>query len=196
MNVIFATRNPEKTTQIKALFAGSLIQVQSMEEANLVGDAIEDGTTLAENSEKKVQFARLQDTSSWIMADDTGFFINALNGAPGIHAARWAGDVSTEEITTYTLNRMSGEIDRSASFETVAVVLSPAGELYYFSGKCEGELLEAPRCKPQPKMPYSGIFIPKGFDKVWAQMSTEEENGISHRGKAFRTALEFLKTQL
>ncbi len=196
MKTLLATRNPSKAKQIKAIFADSPIEVTSMDETVIVGDAVEDGNNLAENAEKKVYFARAQDPHSWIMADDTGLFINALNGAPGIHSARWAGDVTTEEITAYTLARMAGVTDRSATFETVVVVLSPENELHYFSGKRAGKLLEAPRCPPQPKMPYSGIFLPDGAEKVWAEMKTEEENSGSHRGKAFRAALEFLKTQL
>lgn len=196
MDTILATRNPSKSKQIKEIFLGSPIKVVSLDEAGIEGDAVEDGNTLAENAEKKVFFAREQSKGTWIMADDTGVFIHALNGAPGIHSARWAGDVSTEEITAYTLQRMEGVTDRSATFETVVVVLSPENELYYFSGKREGKFLEAPRCPPQPKMPYSGIFLPEGAEKVWAEMKTEEENSGSHRGKAFRAAMEFLKTQL
>ena len=74
--------------------------------------------------------------------------------------------------------------------------MSPDSKHYFFSGKVGGQILEEPRCSPQPKMPYSGIFVPNESDKVWAQMSVEEENRISHRGKAFRKARVFIEELL
>ena len=85
------------------------------------------------------------------MADDTGLFIDALNGEPGIKAARWAGETATtEEIMNYCLRRLKGVKDRSATFETSVAVVSPNGNEYFFSGKVRGQLLEAPRVKFQP----------------------------------------------
>ena len=72
-------------------------------------------------------------------------------------------------------------------------IISPEGEEHSFKGKAEGTILEASRVPAQPKMPYSPIFVPEGSDKVWAEMSVEEENAISHRGKAFRKARAFLE---
>ncbi len=131
------------------------------------------------------------------MADDTGLFISALNGEPGIHAARWAGDTaSTEEITRYCLKRLDGIVDRQATMETVVALISPEGEEYFFTGKIDGCLLDAQRTEPQPKMPYSGLFMPLGTDKVWAEMTIEEENAISHRGQAFRQVVAFLEDRM
>jgi XTP/dITP diphosphohydrolase len=128
------------------------------------------------------------------MADDTGLFIDALNGAPGIKAARWAGEAATtEEITRHTLKALENASNRSATFETVVAMVSPDGKHNFFSGKVRGIILEAPRVPAQPKMPYSPIFVPDGENLVWAEMSVEYENSISHRGKAFRQAREFLE---
>lgn len=130
------------------------------------------------------------------MADDTGIFITALDGRPGIYAARWAGEhATTREITQHTLKSLAGTNDRSATFETMVALVSPEGKEYFFTGKCPGKILEAEKVPPQPKMPYSGIFSPDGFDKVWAEMTTLEENEISHRGIAFRETREFLEKQ-
>ena len=128
------------------------------------------------------------------MADDTGIFIHALNGEPGIRSSRWAGDTATtEEITGYTLKRLEGVADRSATFETLVALVSPECERHFFSGKVNGKILEAPRTKPQPKMPYSSIFVPDGTNQVWAEMTIDFENSISHRGRAFRQARAFLE---
>lgn len=128
------------------------------------------------------------------MADDTGIFINALNGEPGVKSSRWAGDTATtEEILAYTLKSLEGKTDRSAYFETVVALISPESKQYFFEGKVDGHLLESPKVKPQPKMPYSCIFMPNESDKVWAEMEVEEENKISHRGKAFAKVRYFLE---
>ena len=173
MNVILSTRNPSKAEQIKAVFAGVPISVLTLSEAGIEGEAVEDGTTLEENAMKKAFFAHRP--GEWSMADDTGLFIDALDGKPGVYAARWAGETATtDEITNYTLKQMEGVADRSATFKTVVAMVSPEGEQLFFSGEVMGKLLDAPRTRPQPKMPYSPLFIPEGSDKVWAEMTTDE----------------------
>jgi XTP/dITP diphosphohydrolase len=195
MKIILSTRNPSKAEQIKAIFDHPDIEVLTLTEAGIEGEAVEDGTTLEENALKKATYARENTNEKvWAMADDTGLFITALNGFPGIHAARCAGiNATTEETMQFILDKMKGIDDRSAFFETVVVLLSPDGEKYCFNGKVNGWLAKAPKTKPQPKMPYSPLFSPDGSDKVWAEMTIEEENAISHRGKAFRQVVEFLK---
>jgi XTP/dITP diphosphohydrolase len=199
MKIILSTRNPSKTLQIQAVFAGTPIEILTLDQAGIVGEAIEDGTTLEENARKKAIFAHEHrtDLETWTMADDTGLFIKALNGAPGIHAARWAGETaSTDEITEHTLTKLLGATDRSAIFETCVVLLDPSGYAFVFAATCPGTILEERQCEAQPRMPYSAIFKPDVSDKVWAQMTTEEENAVSHRGLAFRTVRDFLEERL
>lgn len=193
MNIILATRNPSKALQIQELFADSNITVQAMADAGIEGETTEDGTTLEENAFKKASFAHEHANGAWTMADDTGIFISALGGEPGIRSARWAGDVPTEEITQYALDRLKDATDRSAVFRTVVVLISPEGERHAFTGEIAGTILEIPRVPPQPKMPYSPLFVPDGEERTWAEMTTEYENNISHRGIAFRRARAFLE---
>ena len=193
MNIILSTRNPSKALQIKAIFGGSLLSIQTLAEAGIGGEAVEDGMTLEANAAKKALYAHECGDGSWTMADDTGIFIDALGGEPGVRSARWAGDVPTEEITKYTLQCLENASDRSATFRTVVVVISPDGVEHTFVGEVRGTLLIAPRVPPQPKMPYSPLFVPNGQEKVWAEMTTEEENTISHRGIAFRKVRAFLE---
>lgn len=196
MEIILSTRNPSKAHQIKAIFEDTGIVVLSLDDAKIEGEGVEDGITLEENAEKKARFAQERAaTPVWTMADDTGLFITALDGAPGIYAARWAGeDATTEEIMQYCLKKLQGAADRSATFKTVVAVLSPTGEKYFFTGVAEGRILESPRVPNQPKMPYSALFVPTGQRPSWAEMSVEEENAISHRGKAFRQVRDFLRS--
>ncbi|CAN5727957.1 RdgB/HAM1 family non-canonical purine NTP pyrophosphatase [soil metagenome] len=193
MNIILSTTNPSKALQIQELFKDSDVTVLTLAQAGIEGEAIEDGVTLEENAFKKAHYARERSEGGWTMADDTGLYITALDGKPGIHAARWAGDVSTDEITQYTLRQMEGVNDRSAIFRTAVVMISPEGEKFVFMGEVHGMILDAARTKPQPKMPYSPLFVPDGETLCWAEMDTEYENRVSHRGIAFRKVQEFLK---
>lgn len=195
MKIILSTGNQSKAEQIRAIFTGLSILVCTLDDEGIEGEAIEDGITLEENALKKALFAHRPGT--WSMADDTGLFINFLDGMPGVYAARWAGeDASTDEITQYTLRQLEGVQDRSAIFKTVVALVDPNGEQLFFSGEVSGKILDAPRTKPQPKMPYSPLFVPEGSDKVWAEMTVDEENAISHRGKAFRFVREYLLKKL
>ncbi len=194
MDIILSTTNPSKAEQIQAMFDGLPITILTLKAAGITGEAVEDGTTLAENAMKKAMFAHQRAlVATWTMADDTGLFIEALNGEPGIRAARWAGDqATTEEITQYTLDRLEGIKNRAARIETAVALVSPEGEVHYFVGKVNGQLLTAPRIPSQPKMPYSSLFVPEGQDKVWAEMTVAEENLISQRGQAFAQVRDFL----
>ena len=194
MKIILSTRNPSKLLQIQTLFAGTDIELVTLDQAGIDGSAPEDESTLEGNALSKARFAHKYGT--WTMADDTGLFINALAGEPGVHSARWAGkDASTADITRYTLDQLEGSGDRTAIFKTVVAVIDPLRQSHIFRGEVSGKLLEAERVPPQPNMPYSAIFVPRGQDLTWAEMTTEQENAISHRGIAFRQALEFLKGQ-
>ncbi len=195
MDIILATRNPSKAEQIKAVFNGSSLTIRTLTETGIVGDAVEDGDTLEQNALKKARFAHNKAGSpAWTMADDTGLFITALHGQPGVRAARWAGEhATTKEIMEHCLSRLRGAADRSATFQTVVAIVTPEGNEHFFSGEVHGQLLEAPRTDFQPGMPYSPIFMPDGTDLVWAEMGVEQENEISHRGKAFRQARVFLE---
>ncbi len=195
MNIILSTRNPSKAEQIKAVFAGMPIHILTLSEANISGDAIEDGKTLRENALKKARYAfEYAPSGRWTMADDTGLFINALSREPGVKSARWAGiNVSTEETMYYCLKRLEGVQDRSAYFETAVALISPEWKEYFFEGRVYGKLTESPRVPPQKNMPYSPLFQPNESNKTWAEMTIEEENKISHRGKAFLQVRQFLE---
>lgn len=194
MQIILATRNPSKAEQIKAIFKNLPISILTLSEAGIEGEAFEDGQTLEENSLKKAWYAHERAPGKWCMADDTGVFINELNGEPGVQAAYWAGhNKTTEETLAYIIDRLSKLSDLSGAFETVVAVISPEGEKHFFKGRVEGKFLTTPRCAPQPKMPYSPLFVPNGETLTWAEMDVEYENKISHRGKAFTQVCAFFE---
>lgn len=196
-DLILSTGNPSKAEQIRALLAGVPLNIKTATEAGFTGEPVEDGSTLEENAEKKARY--VWRPGLWAAADDTGLFIDALNGEPGIRAARWAGEGKpTAEIMQYALLRMRDIPDgkRTATFKTAALVIDPEGLVQVFSGEVPGTLLTVSTGEPVPKMPYSTLFVPDGQTKTWSQMSLAEENALSHRGKAFRKLREFLIQKL
>jgi XTP/dITP diphosphohydrolase len=199
MDIILSTRNPTKALEIKTMLKEFNVNILTLSEAGIQGEAVEDGNTLEENAAKKIDYAGLQlnNRAVWIMADDSGIFITALDGAPGIKAARWAGDdATTEEIMNYTLKQMSSIKDRSATFRTAIVLQSPEGKKFHFEGVTAGQLAETPKTHPKPAMPYTAIFSPNGTSKVLAEMTIDEQKGVSSRGKAVLQVVEFLKDVL
>ncbi|MDR3570861.1 MAG: non-canonical purine NTP pyrophosphatase [Candidatus Pacebacteria bacterium] len=195
MKVVLATRNKNKMDQIRAVFAGAAIEILSLDDVSVSGAAVEDGSSLEENATKKVRYAHERLTQPmWVMADDTGFFIDAFGGEPGIQAAYWGGEhLSAEERMRYALERMHGVTDRRATFRTCVALVSPEGELTYFLGELKGTLLEEPRGTLLPSLPFGVIFLPEGESRSLDELRVEEESVISHRGKAFRQARAFLE---
>lgn len=195
MDIILSSRNRSKVEQIREIFKDSRFNIISLDDTDIQGEAIEDGLNLLENARKKANYAFDRSSGGvWVIADDTGLFITALGGAPGIKLARWAGETaSTDDITQFTLKKLEGHTDRSAVFKTTVVLVNPLGEEYVFAGKCHGTLLDYPKVPAQPDMPYSPLFVPNGLKKVWAEMTAVEENLVSHRGMAFRKAKKWLE---
>jgi XTP/dITP diphosphohydrolase len=196
MDVLLATRNVSKIEQIKAIFADSPVNILTLDDVGIVGEGVENGETLWVNAYIKAKYAfdRLSEKMI-VMAEDSGTFIRALGGAPGVRSARWAGlDATTGEITRYTLEQLEGVTDRFAQIKAEVVIIHPDGKTKSFSGCVGGQILKATRMKPQPNMPYSGIFVCEGTGLVWAEMDVEFENKVSHRGKAFRKVRAYLES--
>ena len=164
MDIILSTRNPTKAKSIMAIFDGIALNVLTLDDAGIAGEAIEDGATLEENAEKKARFA-FEQTKKCSVADDTGIFIDALDGQPGIHAARWAGDsASTEDIMEFTLEKLKDVPmeKRTATFKTVAALIDPNGITHFFTGEIKGKLLEKLELLVHPKCHTVHYLYPTG----------------------------------
>ncbi|NUM25328.1 MAG: RdgB/HAM1 family non-canonical purine NTP pyrophosphatase [Candidatus Buchananbacteria bacterium] len=193
--LIIASNNPGKIEEINNVLKGLNITIKTVREAGLTEEALEDGTTLEENALKKAHFVAKR-LGTWAAADDTGLCIEALNGAPGVYSARWAGEGADEKtMIDFALNKLADVPagKRQAYFETVVALVSPTGEHWLFSGKLPGQIAFEAKGKLRPKLPYSMIFIPDGFTKTFSEMTDEEKNSVSHRSIAFRKLKEFLK---
>lgn len=194
MEIILSSRNQSKIHQIQGIFEGSRVKILSLDDAKIEGEAFEDGTTLEMNALKKAMYAYEQSGGNYCtMADDTGIFIEAFQGEPGVNTAFWGSDEG-KTTTEKVLAKMEGQTNRNATFETVVAVVTRIKEVFVFRGEVKGVLRDKIEVTPQPQMPYSPLFQPLGQDKVWAEMTREEENAISHRGIAFRKVREFLET--
>ena len=196
MKLIFATHNQGKLKEMRALLAGLPYEVLSAQQAGVTDEVEEDGETLEQNAFKKARSVAKQ-TGEWAVADDTGLFIEALDGRPGIHSARWAGESREEQtMIDFTLQQLVGipAEQRGAFFESVIALVSPVGKELILRGKVMGKILESPRGNIRPHLPYDCLFLPDGSEVTFAEMSDEKKNSMSHRGNAFRQLKEYLST--
>ena len=188
MKLVFASNNQHKLEEVRQILPIS-VEVISLREIGFVQEIDETGTTLEENSALKAQevWSWLIDNSllesiDGVFADDTGLEILALGGAPGVRTARWAGDEACDiNNRQKALYELEGVTDRTARFRTV-VSLIRNGEILQVEGVVNG--LIAIEEEGNGGFGYDPIFIPEGYDKTFASLSSKEKNAISHRGRA------------
>jgi non-canonical purine NTP pyrophosphatase, rdgB/HAM1 family len=191
MKIIFATGNQHKVIEANKALGESFTLIMP-KDLGLTEDIPETGDTLKENAKQKAMFLweRFKETC---FADDTGLEVDALNGAPGVHTARYAGDNKGSDANMSKLLCELGKLKdckRTARFRTV-VALIINGEIKFFEGVMEGEIAKEKSGKEG--FGYDPIFIPKGYSKTVAEISLEEKNLISHRGKAMRELSNYLQ---
>lgn len=182
---MLATRNRHKVVEIETII-GDLVETRMMSDFVKV-DIPECGRSLLENSLAKAAFAyRL--CGQPCLADDSGLFVDNLNGEPGIYSARYGKD-DTERIARL-LGRMKGERKRGAAFRVVFVYYYADGKYEVFDGACVGRIaLEA---RGSTGFGYDPVFIPKGYKKTFAELGASVKNRISHRADALRKFRRFL----
>jgi XTP/dITP diphosphohydrolase len=197
LRLFVASSNPGKLREYRALaaMAGAPVELALITNFDSMPPYHEGSSTFAENAVgKALHYSRF--SQGIVLADDSGLVVPALGGAPGVHSARYAGpDASDADRIVKLLHEMRGKKaeDRRARFVSV-LVLAEAGEARgVFSASAEGELLEAPR--GQLGFGYDPIFVFPALGKTYSEISPEEKNLYSHRGKAFRKALDFLLDQ-
>lgn len=186
MKIILASSNPHKVKEINAIVSGTGLEFILPPEGF---DPIEDGETFEENSLIKAK-AAWDLGKTLTLADDSGLCIDALNGAPGIHSARYA-DTPQARINR-VLGEMNGVENRSARFKCCMTLLNPDGEIAFaYTGVCEGSIVAEQR--GVNGFGYDPIFLVEGTEKTMAELSEEEKNEISHRGRALNEVLKYLK---
>src|SRR5574344_485303 len=189
MELIFASNNRHKLEEISKI-VGNAFTILNLKQANCEGEIPETGTTLEENALQKAHWVYSR-THKNCLADLTGLEIDALNGAPGVYTARFAGDdCSPDDNIQKTLRLMKEKTNRRACFRTVIACIID-GKEYLFEGMVEGEI--ATEKMGDGGFGYDPIFIPKGFSQSCAQMPLDHKNSMSHRGRATAKFVEFLK---
>jgi XTP/dITP diphosphohydrolase len=194
LRLFVASSNEGKLREYRALAAasGAEIELQLIPNFETLPPFEEGAPTFAENAAgKALHYSR--STPGLVLADDSGFVVPALGGAPGVYSARYAGPGASDADRIHKLlNEMRGRKgdERDARFDCV-LALAKEGEVHgIFSASAEGELLEEPR--GQGGFGYDPVFFFPALRKTYAEISREEKNVYSHRGKAFRKALDFL----
>ena len=170
--LVLATHNTGKLAELRQMLADFGIEVLSAVEAGVIEDVVEDGETFEANALLKARFVA-QACGLWCAADDSGICIDALDGKPGVHTARWAGEGASDEVlVSHTLEQMKevSEQDRGAQFLCCAALVSPEGKGWTFEGSVEGSVSTEPRGVSRPNLPYDSLFIPEGYDKTFAEM--------------------------
>ena len=188
MEIVFASNNAHKLEEVKSKLP-SKYNVLSLKEVLGDVDIPETGVTLDENAAIKARYV-YERTGKDCFADDTGLEIAALNGEPGVYSARYAGEnCSFQDNMNKVLKKMGGASNRSAKFRTV-ICLILGGEEYLFEGQVDGEMLTEEH--GEQGFGYDPVFRPNGFNESFAQMSMEQKNEISHRGRAVQKLVDFL----
>ena len=188
--LILASRNKNKIEEMKELVAHLGIEVFSALDFPELEEVEEDKPTLEGNALKKARYVN-QKTGIPALSDDTGLEVEALDGAPGVFSARYAGEKATyEDNVLKLLSELDGKTNRNAQFRTVVALVDGENE-HTFEGICTGKIIEKQIGKKG--FGYDPIFMPSEFAETFAQMNAKIKNLISHRGRAVQKFVDFLE---
>ena len=189
MKLVLASNNPGKLREIREIMAGSGIEVLSQREAGCVFEAEENGKSFDENARIKA-LAAMRATGLPAAADDSGLEVNAMGGAPGIYSSRYCGEKTYAETCRQIIGIVNGADDRGARYCCAVVCCFPDGKEIHCFADTQGEI--ARELRGSGGFGYDPMFLlPDG--RTMAELSEEEKNAISHRGRAFRQLLKKLE---
>ena len=186
--IVFATNNQHKLDEVKKITEG-LTEIVSLSEINCFDDIPETADTLEGNALQKARYVK-EKFGFDCFADDTGLEVEALDNAPGVYSARYAGpDHNSESNMKLLLKNMEGVTNRNARFRTVIALLMD-GKEYLFDGIVEGVIIDEKR--GDSGFGYDPVFVPNGYNETFAQLGSDIKNNISHRAKAVLKLHDFL----
>ena len=192
MEICFATNNKKKLEEVREALSGKDIVIQSLEDIGCREELAETGSTLDDNAFQKARYVNEKYNIS-CFADDTGLEVEALDGEPGVYSGRYAGEPRSDARNVQLLlDNLDGKQNRKARFRTV-IALILKGKEYQFEGTAAGRITEIQT--GAGGFGYDPVFRPDGYDKTFAELSMEEKNAISHRGKAVAQLIRFLETR-
>ncbi|MCD8380740.1 MAG: XTP/dITP diphosphatase [Lachnospiraceae bacterium] len=191
--IIFATENAGKIREVKAILADLGLEVLSLREAGLTTDVVEDGDTFEANAILKAKAVN-GDAHTIVMADDSGLEVDALHGEPGVYSARYLGEDTSYRVKNQAIiDRLAGKsgTERSARFVCVIAAVLPGGTVLTSRGTIEGEIGYEER--GEGGFGYDPIFMVPDLHRSTAELTAEEKNAISHRGRALADMKEKLR---
>jgi XTP/dITP diphosphohydrolase len=182
--IVIATTNKGKTREIRELLSDVPVEIKNLDDFGPIPEVIEDGDTFDDNAYKKASFtAKILGYPA--MADDSGLCVEALDGAPGVYSARYAGENATDEDNVEKiLNALKKEENRNAAFKCVISIAVPTGAALTYEGECKGVLTKEPA--GENGFGYDPLFFYPDLNKTFAQLTIAEKGKISHRGKALQ----------
>jgi len=188
--IFLASGNAHKIEELKQVLQPLGIDLKSTLDYPDAEEVVEDQPDLQGNALKKAQFW-FNKTGLPSISDDTGLEVDALNGAPGVYSARYAGENPTyDDNVNKLLKELEDVGNRSAQFRTV-IAFVDGSDNYFFEGICRGKIIDDKR--GSKGFGYDPVFIPEGYEETFAELSSEEKNKISHRGRAVQKFIKFLK---
>ena len=190
MTLCFATNNKHKLEEVVPLLKGSF-DLLSLDQIGCTDELPETQNTISGNSFQKAEFV-YKHFNTPCFADDTGLEVDALNGAPGVYSARYAGDHrNSDDNINLLLENLKGNQNRKARFCTVITLIGLTPQPVFFEGIIEGEIIDERR--GSTGFGYDPVFVPKGYDTTFAEMTLEQKNTLSHRAIATKKLIEYLK---
>lgn len=191
MKLVFASSNPHKLREISDIL-GPAFTLLSLKDIGCNEEIPEPWPTLEENALAKARHVR-NHYGLDCFADDTGLEVDALGGLPGVQSARYAGPAKdSRDNVMKLLQEMQGENNRKARFRAIIALVMDGSE-YLFEGIVNGHIINEPR--GEGGFGYDPVFVPEGYDQTFAELSADIKNGISHRYRAIKKLVDFLKSQ-
>ncbi len=184
ISIVIATRNKGKTAEIRNFLKDFPVIVKNLDDFGPIPEIDEDGETFDDNAYKKSSMTAMI-LGIPALADDSGLVVEALDGAPGVHSARYGGEnLTDQERVTKLINEMDGIENRDAAFKCVISIAVPTGAALTYEAQCKGLITHEP--KGENGFGYDPIFFSPFYEKTFAELTMEEKSRVSHRGKALK----------
>ena len=191
-NLVFATGNSHKLQEVQSLFKEGFA-LSCLKDVNITEDIPETADNLKDNALQKAWYV-YNKCGIPCFADDTGLEVEALDGAPGVYSARYAGEQKdSKQNMLLLLENMKGKNNRNARFRTIIAYIDENAEEHIFEGEIRGTIIE--NMAGENGFGYDPIFVPERYDKTFAELSSETKNSISHRARAMEKFLSYINNK-
>ena len=191
-NLVFATGNIHKLQEVQGLFKEGFA-LSCLKDVNITEEIPETADNLVDNALQKARYV-YEKCGIPCFADDTGLEVDALGGAPGVYSARYAGEQKDSKLNMLLLlNNMNGKTNRNARFRTIIAYIDGNAQEHIFEGEIKGKIIE--NMAGTNGFGYDPIFVPEGYEKTFAELSSEIKNTISHRARAMEKFLSYINNK-